>query len=161
MYGRETTKRSLLMGIAVGLALVVAAPAFGDAIPKTVANKVYSVNVQTSFGTTFTDCFRFTASTLEVDGCGDSGPFTEQALFGTTFVTGWGAHVPCTGLDIIWFGTATDGTGFPGGQGGDVIGGTAIGLTQGTTFSVNGIASAVCPASSVRNGLNYTRPNLK
>ncbi|MEO8663543.1 MAG: hypothetical protein ABI693_34120 [Bryobacteraceae bacterium] len=136
------------------LALTPAAFA-ADSTPKIVKDKTYAVTVVTSFGTTFTDCFRFTQTTLSIDGCGDSGPAGEVPLSRLSGVTGWSGKVPCGGLNLIFIGTSVDAAPLP--QGADMIGGTAVGLSEGTAFSVSGIGSETCPSSAVRNGLNYTK----
>ena len=146
---------SPMFGAAVLMALSFSTSAFAaDA----VANKVYAVNVLTSFGTSFTDCFRFTDTTFSIDGCGDSGPFKEIPISGLSGVTGWGATISCGGLNLVWMGTSVDGA--PLIQGADVVGSTAIGKTQGTTFSVNGLGTDTCPLAIATNGINYTRPDL-
>ena len=148
---------SLLTGAgAAVLAVALAAPAAAaDTFPKMVRGKTYSVNVLTSFGTTFTDCFRFSETTLYIDGCGDSGPVGEVALSQLSGLTGWRASVPCGGLNLVWIGTSVDGAPLP--QGADVVGATAVGLSEGTSFSVNGIGNTSCPSSAVSHGLNYTK----
>lgn len=138
------------------LVFALAAPAVAaDSVPKIVRGKTYSVNVITSFGTTFTDCFRFSATTLFIDGCGDSGPVGEVALSALSGLTGFRASVPCGGLNLVWIGTSVDGAPLP--QGADVVAATAVGLSQGTSFSINGIGNASCPSSAASNGVNYTK----
>lgn len=146
---------SLLTG-AAALVFAVAIPAAAaDATPKVVKGKTYSVNVVTSFGTTFTDCFRFSDTTLYIDGCGDSGPVGEIAISQLSGLTGWRASVPCGGLNLVWVGTSVDGAPLP--QGADVAGAVAVGMSQGTSFSINAIGNPSCPSSAASNGVNYTK----
>jgi len=143
-------------GGVLSLLLALSPAAFAaDSTPKIVKDKVYAVTVVTSFAGSFTDCFRFTQTTLSIDGCGDSGPVGEVPLSHLSGVTGWSAKVPCGGLNIVFMGTSLDAAPLP--QGADMIGGTAVGLSQGTSFSISGIGSETCPASAVSNGLNYTK----
>ena len=144
-----------IAGVAL-LVFVLAAPAMAaDSAPKMVKGKTYSVNVLTSFGTTFTDCFRFSDTTLFIDGCGDSGPVGEVPLSSLSGLTGWRASVPCGGLSLVWVGTSVDGAPLP--QGADMIGSIAVGMSEGTSFTINGIGNASCPSSAASNGVNYTK----
>ncbi len=150
------------IGIAI-LVLTLCAPALAaDSSPSKVKGKVFAVMVQPSFGggTTFADCFRFTDTTMAIDGCGDSGPLVEVPLLGTTpFISLWIGSVPCSGLNLVFIGTSVDGSKLPIGL--DQLGGSAIGKAEGSTFSALGTAVASCPASSVKNGMNYKKPDTK
>jgi hypothetical protein len=89
---------SLLIGIgAVVLVLALSPTVAADLAPKLVRGKTYQVNVISSFGNTFTDWFRFSDTTVFIDGCGDAGPVGEVALSQLSGVTGWRANVPCGG----------------------------------------------------------------
>lgn len=139
------------------LVSAIAIPVFAaDSAPKIVKGKVYTVSVQTSFGTTFTDCFRFSDAALFIDGCGDSGPVGEVEVSALSGLTGWRAKVPCGGLNLVWVGTSVDGAPLP--EGADMLGAIAVGMSQGTSFAVNGLGNPGCTASAASNGLNYIKP---
>lgn len=154
MQKTKLTSGRFFLGLAAALALTVASPMFGASVD----GKAYQVNVISSFGTSFTDCFRFSSGNVfEIDGCADSGPYGEAPALGTTFFTGWAGSVPCGGLNLQWVGSAVFGANFPAGGGADLISATAVGESEGTTFAVNGFAVNTCPRSAAKGGMNYSK----
>jgi hypothetical protein len=59
------------------------------------------------------------------------------------------------GVNLVFIGTSVDGAPLP--QGADVSDATAVGLAQGSSFSINGIGHARCSSSAASNGVNYTK----
>ena len=113
---------------------------------QTVANKTYEVWAsQASDPAPFfpgRDCLRFTATTMTSDACGDTGAFVEFPLFSTPGLSLWIGQVPCSGANLVYFGTSYDGAVLP--LGGNVVSASVVGLTQGSTIALEGFENAAC-----------------
>ena len=113
---------------------------------QTVANKTYEIFFSQAFDPPpfepTHDCVHFTDTTMTTDECGDTGPLVEFPLFGAPGMSFWIGQVPCGGQNFVFFGTSFDGAGFP--SGGNVMAGTAVGITQGTTLAIEGFENSAC-----------------
>lgn len=113
---------------------------------QTVANKTYEVWSSQSLDLPpfepVRDCVRFTDSTISTDGCGDSGPLGEFPLFGVPGLSLWIGHVPCSGQDVVYFGTSFDGTVLPFDA--SVMSATAVGVTDEFTLALEGFENPSC-----------------
>ena len=113
---------------------------------QTVASKTYEVWAsQASDPAPFfpgRDCLRFTATTMTSDACGDTGAFVEFPLFSTPGLTLWIGQVPCSGANLVYFGTSYDGAVLP--LGGNTVSASVVGLTQGSTIALEGFENAAC-----------------
>ncbi len=118
-----------------------------------VANTTYDVYVSQSFAgppyTPFHDCFRFSATQVCSDGCGDCGPFS-QVNFGPGGVSVWSAAISCGGLNLVVTGTTVGGKALPA----DVFGASMIGKEQATTFGLEGAADSACALSVPKGAKN-------
>ena len=113
---------------------------------QSVANKTYEIWFSQAFDLPpffpGQDCWRFTATTVTTDQCGDVGPLIEFPLFGGSGFSLWIGRVPCGGQNLVFFGTSFDGAIFP--FGGNVVSATAVGLTQGFTLAGEGFENPSC-----------------
>ena len=113
---------------------------------QTVANKTYEVWVSDGSEALplvpARDCVRFTESTISSDACGDTGPLVEFPLFSTPGLTFWIGQVPCSGADLVYFGTSYDGAALP--SGGNVMSASVVGLTEGSTLALEGFENPAC-----------------
>ena len=114
--------------------------------PQTVVNKTYEVQLSRAFDpppyVPTRDCVRFTDTTVSTDSCGDSGGLTEFTFVGVPGLTFWVGYVPCSGVNLIFFGTSFDGAIFP--LGGNVMSATVVGLNPGFTMALEGFENPAC-----------------
>jgi hypothetical protein len=139
----KTSKRSLMsLAVAVGLALVVngggVVHAQRQALPAGPSNTTYQVTVVSSFGTTFTDCFRFDTpgmGDLTIDGLGQPITYRHGQLdanserFKAVSRSG-------QALSIMFFGEAVDAL--------NQLNGEAVN-EFGDTFVFTGMSNNACP----------------
>jgi hypothetical protein len=158
-------KRDVLLIVSM-LVLAVTAlaadPPAATPVPMTVKGKVYDVWVSQSFAPPprepFHDCARFTETQMCLDQCGDCGVLQEYPVFGTPQFTFWIGRVPCGDLNLVFVGTSHDGLPGPGGMPVPVMGASAVGTTQGSSFGVEGTANMSCAVNPTsRTSKPYSR----
>lgn len=142
----------MLLAGAMGFATWFVQPASA-----TVRGKQYSIWVSPSFGVSpyppFQDCATFTQTTMDFAGCGDgqNGVIASETNLGSAALTLWVGIEPCSGLNLLAIGTSFDGSTLP--IGADVMGGSIIGLTEGSSFGIEGVRDQ-CPAPLSLDGGN-------
>ena len=114
--------------------------------PRTVVNRTYEVQLSRAFDPPpylpRRDCVRFTDTTMSTDSCGDTGLLAEFTFVGVPGLTFWIGHVPCSGVNLIFFGTSFDGAVSP--LGGNVMSATVVGLNPGFTMALEGFENPNC-----------------
>ena len=144
----ETILNSFALTVTIGLVIAGSA---SSAEPSSVAGKVYDLYVSQSFAPPpflpFHDCARFTDRRMCLDACGDCGTLTVFPMAGNPTGAVWIGRVPCGGINLIFFGTSLDGARLPGPMGGNVLGASAIGTAEGTTFGAQGVQNDACTIS--------------
>ena len=88
------------------------------------------------------DCVRLGEKTISTELCGDSGPLLTFPLLSVPEVDLWIGQVPCQGQNLVFVGTSLEGEIFP--LGGNIIGASVLGLTQGTTLGLEGVHNPDC-----------------
>jgi hypothetical protein len=148
----KTSKRFLMsLAVAVGLAVVVSGVRIVHAqrqpVPAGPSNTIYQVSVVSSFGTNFTDCFRFDTpgmGDLTIDGLGQPITYRHGQLdanserFKAVSRSG-------QALSIMFFGEAVDAL--------NQLNGEAVN-EFGDTFVFTGMSNASCPTGASASPLN-------
>ena len=142
----KTSKRFLgSLAVAVGLAFVINGAgllhAQRQAAPAGPSNTIYQVTVVSSFGTTFTDCFRFDTpgmGDLTIDGLGPAITYRHGQLDSNSerfkAVSRFGQP-----LSIMFFGEAVDAL--------NRLNGEAV-SEFGDTFVFSGTSTVACPTGA-------------
>ena len=157
----KTSKRVLMsLAVAVGLAVLVigvgVVHAQRQALPAGPSNTIYGVMIVSSFGTNFTDCFRFDnpgPGDLSIDGLGQTITYrhgqldTNSERFKAVSRSG-------QALAIMFFGEAVDPL--------NRLNGEAVN-EFGDTFVFSGTSNPTCPAgpSSINPYLNPDSSGLR
>jgi hypothetical protein len=150
-----------MLGIFLGCAVILfsASPATAQSA-SSVANKTFTTWTSQSFSAPpfapFQDCYRFTATTVDIDGCPGTGRLLEIPLFGSPILSLWIGSGMCldNGLNLTAVGTSIDGSAFGAV---DAMGGFLLESVNVATFGIEGMFDPGCVLPSSAPATNPYR----